>query len=250
MSSKTRAPPHLPYPASGALQARVSSSTLPAGRACADLLTRAYGGGRGLRPHHAPPSLDSAIASATVYDLPTIARRLPQGIAPTVTGTVHRNGLRLDAWPHRIAVGNRRPPLAGSPPDSGQEFMESISVTPSRKDCHLSGSRHGNAVHQNFFDGGVTTAFIQAVTKLYRTCKTNTTTSRWTSSATKSLPSPPRPAKLKLGRPKKADALTDAERAKRYRARKKSRLADLQDESIPVSSAVIDLSALPPWKRR
>ena len=63
-------------------------------------------------------------------------------------------------------------------------------------------------------------------------------------------PSPTCAAKPALGRPRKADALSDAERARRYRARKKSRLADLRDESKPVSSTVIDLSALPPWKRR
>lgn len=56
--------------------------------------------------------------------------------------------------------------------------------------------------------------------------------------------------KPKLGRPKKSDALNDAERARRYRARKKARLAELRDETVPVSSAVIDLSALPPWKRK
>lgn len=57
-------------------------------------------------------------------------------------------------------------------------------------------------------------------------------------------------AKRKPGRPTKPDALSDAERARRYRARKKARLAELRDETVPVSSTVIDLSALPPWKRR
>ena len=61
---------------------------------------------------------------------------------------------------------------------------------------------------------------------------------------------PPLPAKRKPGRPKKADALDDAERSRRYRARMKTRLAELRDETVPVSSTVIDLSALPPWKRR
>lgn len=56
--------------------------------------------------------------------------------------------------------------------------------------------------------------------------------------------------KPKLGRPKKPDALSDAERARRYRARRKTRLAELRDETVPVSSTVIDLSALPPWKRK
>jgi hypothetical protein len=63
-------------------------------------------------------------------------------------------------------------------------------------------------------------------------------------------PSPTSAAKPALGRPRKPDALSDAERARRYRARKKTRLANLRDESKPVSSTVIDLSALPPWKRK
>lgn len=58
------------------------------------------------------------------------------------------------------------------------------------------------------------------------------------------------PCTTKLGRPTKPDALSDAERARRYRARKKARLADLRDEMVPVSSTVIDLSALAPWKRK
>lgn len=62
-------------------------------------------------------------------------------------------------------------------------------------------------------------------------------------------PSPSAPV-AKVGRPRKDDALSDAERARRYRARKKARLAELKDETKPVTSAVIDLSALPPWKRR
>ena len=57
-------------------------------------------------------------------------------------------------------------------------------------------------------------------------------------------------AKPKIGRPKKPDALSDAERSRRYRARKKARLAELRDETVPVSSTVIDLSALSPWKRK
>lgn len=60
----------------------------------------------------------------------------------------------------------------------------------------------------------------------------------------------PCPAKCKPGRPREPDALSDAERARRYRARKKTRLAELRDETVPVSSTVMDLSALPPWKRR
>lgn len=52
------------------------------------------------------------------------------------------------------------------------------------------------------------------------------------------------------GRPRKANPLTDAERSQRYRDRKVARLAELRDLSQPVRSTVIDLSALPPWKRR
>lgn len=63
-------------------------------------------------------------------------------------------------------------------------------------------------------------------------------------------PTPSCAAKPTLGRPKTPDALSDAERARRYLARKKARLADLRDESKPVSSTVIDLTALPPWKRK
>ncbi|NIF43064.1 hypothetical protein F3J14_19650 [Burkholderia sp. Tr-862] len=54
----------------------------------------------------------------------------------------------------------------------------------------------------------------------------------------------------KADRVKKEGALSDAERAKRYRTRKKARLAELRDETVPVSSSVIDLSALPAWKRK
>ncbi|PLC47878.1 hypothetical protein CR159_21195 [Pollutimonas subterranea] len=61
---------------------------------------------------------------------------------------------------------------------------------------------------------------------------------------------PPRAITGKLGRPLKANALSAAERARRYRARKKARLAELRDEKNPVRSAIIDLSALPPWKRK
>ena len=61
------------------------------------------------------------------------------------------------------------------------------------------------------------------------------------------LPGVPAP---KLGRPRKPDAFSDAERAQRYRARKKARLAELKDESRPLRSTVIDLSALAPWKRK
>lgn len=63
-------------------------------------------------------------------------------------------------------------------------------------------------------------------------------------------PAPQPACAPKRGRPKTASALSDAERAKRYRARKKARLMKLGDEATLVRSSVIDLSALPPWKRR
>ena len=66
------------------------------------------------------------------------------------------------------------------------------------------------------------------------------------SEAAPQLPSAPA---HKIGRPRKENALSDAERARRYRAKKKARLAELKDESRPLRSTVIDLSALAPWKR-
>lgn len=60
---------------------------------------------------------------------------------------------------------------------------------------------------------------------------------------------PPAPP-TRRGRPLKADALSDAERARRYRERKKQRLADLRDPQKPISSSIIDLSELIPWRRR
>lgn len=59
------------------------------------------------------------------------------------------------------------------------------------------------------------------------------------------IPPPRRP-----GRPRKPDAFTPAERARRYRQRQAARLAELRDESQPLHSPVIDLSALPAWRRR
>ena len=55
---------------------------------------------------------------------------------------------------------------------------------------------------------------------------------------------------VKAGRPKKEGALSAAERARRYRARKKARTAERRAENIPVSSALIDLSELPAWRRQ
>lgn len=59
-----------------------------------------------------------------------------------------------------------------------------------------------------------------------------------------------KPTVAKRGRPKKIDALSAAERARHYRERKKIRLAELRDITKPISSSVIDLSALPAWKRK
>lgn len=53
----------------------------------------------------------------------------------------------------------------------------------------------------------------------------------------------------KVGRPRKADAKSGAERTRECRARKQARLAALKDVTQPITSAVIDLSALPPWQR-
>lgn len=58
----------------------------------------------------------------------------------------------------------------------------------------------------------------------------------------------PTPRK-KVGRPRKADAKSGAQRTREFRAREQARLAALKDLTQPVSSAIIDLSALPPWQR-
>jgi len=55
----------------------------------------------------------------------------------------------------------------------------------------------------------------------------------------------PRAAR-KRGRPPKPDALSDAERARRYRARKKARMAELQ-MAKQASDAIAP--AVPAWKR-
>jgi len=52
------------------------------------------------------------------------------------------------------------------------------------------------------------------------------------------------------GRPRKANALSNADRSRNYRARKKVRAAELRDPEVPLSSKVIDLTALPAWKRK
>jgi hypothetical protein len=52
------------------------------------------------------------------------------------------------------------------------------------------------------------------------------------------------------GRPRKPGALSDAERSRNYRARRKARSAELRNPDIPLSSKIIDLSALPAWRRK
>jgi hypothetical protein len=67
-----------------------------------DPLARASGLGRGLRPHEQPPSSETAIAAATLGELPAISSRLPLRRANGV-GTVQLDGLQLDALPRRVA---------------------------------------------------------------------------------------------------------------------------------------------------
>lgn len=57
-------------------------------------------------------------------------------------------------------------------------------------------------------------------------------------------------AKRGRGRPYTGLAMSNAERQKAYRERKKLRLAALRDPTQPVSSKLIDLSALPAWQRK
>ena len=53
------------------------------------------------------------------------------------------------------------------------------------------------------------------------------------------------------GRPSSpvARAIRNAEAARRYRARKKAEKEARRDPRQPVRSAIIDLSAIPPWRR-
>lgn len=62
----------------------------------------------------------------------------------------------------------------------------------------------------------------------------------------------PQPAAHRpVGRPPFGSrAMTAAERAAAYRARRSARLAALRDPAQPVSSAIIDLSELPAWRRK
>lgn len=57
------------------------------------------------------------------------------------------------------------------------------------------------------------------------------------------------PVRKKIGRPRKANAKSGAQRTRACRARKQARLDALKDISQPVTSSIIDLSALPPWER-
>lgn len=60
----------------------------------------------------------------------------------------------------------------------------------------------------------------------------------------------PSPAPKLRGRPVTGTALTNAEKQKAYRERKKAREAELRDPDVPLSSKVIDLSELPAWRRK
>lgn len=57
------------------------------------------------------------------------------------------------------------------------------------------------------------------------------------------------PLRRRVGRPRKADAKSGAQRSREFRAREQARLAARKDVTQPVTSPIIDLSALPPWKR-
>lgn len=89
MRSGIPAPPHLPYPASGALHARASVSTAPAGRGRASVcalpdLTHlpapAAWGRWATPPTKNRRRLGSAIATATLFELPAISVRLPPAV--------------------------------------------------------------------------------------------------------------------------------------------------------------------------
>ena len=67
-----------------------------------DPLARASGLGRGRCPHAQPPSSETAIAAATLCELPAISARLPLRRANGV-GTVQLDGPQLDALPRRVA---------------------------------------------------------------------------------------------------------------------------------------------------
>lgn len=90
--------------------------------------------GRGLRPHLEPPRLGATTATATVYDLPAISRRLPQRRADGV-GTVQLDGLRLDAWP-RCATALRsaaeRPP---TPPPCSRKVAARLWLARTAAPC-------------------------------------------------------------------------------------------------------------------
>lgn len=55
--------------------------------------------------------------------------------------------------------------------------------------------------------------------------------------------------KPRRGRPPTGTAMTPAEKQKAYRERKKAREKALKDPTQLLSSKLIDLSVLPPWKR-
>lgn len=57
------------------------------------------------------------------------------------------------------------------------------------------------------------------------------------------------PLRKRVGRPRKADAKPGAQRTRESRARAQARLAALKDVTQPVTSKIIDLSALHPKQR-
>ncbi len=134
--------PHAFRAPSGALHARESVSTAPAGRGRASVCASPdlthfpapAAWGRGLRPHLEPPRLGATTATATVYDLPAISRRLPRQCADPV-GRVRLTGLRLDAWP-RCATALRsaaeRPP---TPPPGLRQVAARLRLARTAAPC-------------------------------------------------------------------------------------------------------------------
>lgn len=256
------APPRLPCPAfSGALHARASVSTRPAGRAWAD----------GLRCTGLDP-LARACSLGRWASPPTPNRRawarLPRRrrAAPCLwfrrgsprhradcLGTALLDGLRLDALPHSAAL---RP----SGPQLHHPAFCSVA-THIRRARAVARTDSLRQTVQSPFHNTVTEIriVIVAIATRMQTCTVTRAIPCMRDKhdcvtfdllLDEAAPATPRATKPSLGRPKKADALSDAERARRYRARKKARLAELRDVSKPVSSTIIELSALPPWKRK
>lgn len=120
MRFEMQAPPRLPCPAfSGALHARASGSTRPAGRGWAlgqcyaslDPLARACGlGALGFAPHAEPSRWGVTPTTATVCALPVVSARLPPAIRrPCGHGAAPR------AAAGRLAPPNRQRRIGGAP---------------------------------------------------------------------------------------------------------------------------------------